>query len=264
MITITKKLAYSFVLFIFIPVFPLKAEYQLIHKPLDNDAMRAHIYELDNGLQVYLTRNSEEPRFYSEIVIRAGSKQDPEDATGIAHYLEHMLFKGTRQLGTLDFESEQIHLEKIAALYEEHFHTTDEEKRAVIFQSINKENQLAAKYAVPNELDRLYTSMGARYLNAHTSVEETVYKVDLPIDRLEQWSHIEAERFDKPVFRLFQTEIETVYEEKNRAMDNKGRVIRVAVKEIRTAGRNTQGVRIIKLSGEEKVVSAIKIDDNLV
>ena len=99
MLRIRKKLAYLFAFLLFVVVSPVKAEYTLLHGPLANDAMKAHIYELDNGLRVYLTQNSEEPRFYSEIVVRAGSKHDPRDATGIAHYLEHMLFKGTKQLG---------------------------------------------------------------------------------------------------------------------------------------------------------------------
>ncbi len=208
-----------------------QAGHKLIQRPATNDPMQVHIYQLDNGLQVYLTANREEPRFYAELVVRAGSKHDPQDATGIAHYLEHMLFKGSRQLGTLDFAKEQVHLDRIEALYEQHFHETDPDKRAQIYAQINEENQLAAQYAIPNELDRLYTGMGERALNAHTWVEETVYKVDLPANRLEQWAKVEAERFHQPVFRLFQTELETVYEEKNRSMDNKDRVIRNAVQE---------------------------------
>ena len=95
---------------------PAEAGYTLVQQPASNDPMQVHIYELDNGLQVYLTANREEPRFYAEIIVRAGSKHDPQDATGIAHYLEHMLFKGSRQLGTLDFEAEKEHLERIEAL----------------------------------------------------------------------------------------------------------------------------------------------------
>ena len=207
------------------------AGHKLLQGPAADDPMQVHIYQLDNGLQVYLTANREEPRFYAEIVVRAGSKHDPQDATGIAHYLEHMLFKGSRQMGTLDFEKEKVHLDRIEALYEQHFLETDPEKRAEIYAQINAENQLAAQYAIPNELDRLYTGMGERALNAHTWVEETVYKVDLPANRLEQWAKVEAERFHQPVFRLFQTELETVYEEKNRSMDDKDRVIRKAVQE---------------------------------
>ena len=209
----------------------LPAEYKLLHGPDPKDPMQAHIYQLDNGLTVYLTENREEPRFYAEIAVRAGSKHDPQDATGIAHYLEHMLFKGSQKIGTLDYEKEQVHLDRIAALYEQHFSETDPEKRAAIYAEINAENQLAAQYAIPNELDRLYTAMGERGLNAHTWVEETVYKVELPANRLAQWAKVEAERFHEPVFRLFQTELETVYEEKNRSLDNKRRVIYKAVQE---------------------------------
>ena len=209
----------------------LPAEYKLLHGPDPKDPMQAHIYQLDNGLTVYLTQNKEEPRFYAEIAVRAGSKHDPQDATGIAHYLEHMLFKGSQKIGTLDYEKEKVHLDRIEALYEQHFGETDPEKRAAIYAQINAENQLAAAYAIPNELDRLYTAMGERGVNAHTWVEETVYKVELPANRLAQWAKTEAERFHEPVFRLFQTELETVYEEKNRSLDNKGRVIRQAVQE---------------------------------
>ena len=209
----------------------LSAEYKLLHGPDPNDPMAAHIYELDNGLTVYLTHNAEEPRFYAEVAVRAGSKHDPQDATGIAHYLEHMLFKGSQKIGTLDYEQEKAHLDRIEELYEQHFGETDPEERAAIYAQINAENQLAAAYAIPNELDRLYTAMGERGLNAHTWVEETVYKVELPANRLAQWAKVEAERFHKPVFRLFQTELETVYEEKNRSLDNKSRVIYKAVQE---------------------------------
>ena len=210
---------------------PAEAGYTLVQQPASNDPMQVHIYELDNGLQVYLTANREEPRFYAEIIVRAGSKHDPQDATGIAHYLEHMLFKGSRQLGTLDFDAEKEHLERIEALYEEHFSETDPERRAALYAQINEANQLAAQYAIPNELDRLYTAMGERSLNAHTWLEETVYKVDLPSNRLAHWAKVESERFHQPVFRLFQTELETVYEEKNRSMDNKDRVISKAVQQ---------------------------------
>ena len=210
---------------------PLHADYKLVHGPDPADPMQAHIYKLDNGLSVYLSENREEPRFYAEIAVRAGSKHDPAETTGIAHYLEHMLFKGTDKLGVLDYERERPHLDRIVALYEEHFAQSDPEKRREIYSSINAEAQLAANYAIPNEIDKLYTAMGAKGLNAHTWKEETVYKVDLPANRLTHWAKIEAERFSNPVFRLFQTELETVYEEKNRSMDDKGRAIRKAVAE---------------------------------
>lgn len=197
-----------------------------------DDPLAAHIYELDNGLRVYLTENHQEPRFYAEIAVRAGSKNDPADATGLAHYLEHLLFKGNRDLGTLDYAAEKPYLDEITELYEQHFNTTDPEARAQIYAEINRVAQLASAYAVPNEIDKLYNSMGASGLNAHTSHEETVYKVGLPSNRLEQWATIEANRFINPVFRLFHTELETVYEEKNQSLDNRDRVSYYAISEL--------------------------------
>ncbi len=205
------------------------AEYKLVDKPAKDDPMAVHHYRLDNGLSVFLTANPEEPRFYAEIVVRAGSKHDPAAATGMAHYLEHMLFKGTDELGTLDAAAEKVHLDSISALYEQHWHTVDPQQRKDIYALIQEQSQLAAQYSVPGELDKVYSAMGASGLNAHTGSEETVYKVNLPSNRLEQWARVETERFADPVFRLFQTELETVYEEKNRTIDNKDRLIRYAV-----------------------------------
>ena len=206
--------------------------YTRINEANPLDQMDTHIYSLDNGLLVYLTENHEEPRFYAEIAVRAGSKHDPADATGLAHYLEHLLFKGNRNLGSLDYEAEAPHLERIVELYEEHFATEDPEQRAAIYAEINATAQQAAQYAAPNELDKLYNSMGANGLNAHTSNEETVYKVGLPANRLRQWAEIESDRFVNPVFRLFHTELETVYEEKNRSLDNRGFIIYAALNEL--------------------------------
>lgn len=205
--------------------------YTQIHAPSANDPLGAHIYELDNGLQVYLTENHEEPRFYTEIAVKAGSKNDPANATGLAHYLEHLLFKGNQQLGTLDYAAEKPYLDQITALYEQHFNTTDPDERAQIYAEINRVSQQAAQYAIPGEFDALYNSMGATAVNAHTSDEETVYKVDLPSNRLEQWAAIESNRFINPVFRLFHTELETVYEEKNRGLDDRDRVSYYALRE---------------------------------
>lgn len=206
--------------------------YTRINEVNADDPLDAHIYELDNGLRVYLTENHEEPRFYAEIAVRAGSKHDPADGTGLAHYLEHLLFKGNQNLGTLDYEAERPYLEEIVDLYEQHFSETDEARRAEIYSQINLAAQQAAEFAVPNEIDKLYNSMGGTGLNAHTWYEETVYKVGLPSNRLEQWAELESDRFVNPVFRLFHTELETVYEEKNRTLDNAGRIIGTAIDEL--------------------------------
>lgn len=206
--------------------------YRRINSDNAEDPLNVQIFELDNGLQVYLTENHEEPRFYTEIAVRAGSKHDPADGTGLAHYLEHLLFKGNQNMGTLDYAAEKPHLDRIVELYEQHFSETDDAVRAEIYAQINSEAQLASAFSVPNEIDKLYNSMGGTGLNAHTWHEETVYKIGLPSNRLEQWAEIESDRFINPVFRLFHTELETVYEEKNRTLDNAGRIIATAVDEL--------------------------------
>jgi len=206
--------------------------YRRINSTNENDPLGAQIFELDNGLRVFLTENHEEPRFYAEIAVRAGSKHDPIDGTGLAHYLEHLLFKGNQNLGSLDYALEKPHLDRIVELYEEHHEETDPTRRAEIYAQINSEAQLAAQYSVPGELDRLYNNMGGTALNAHTWHEETVYKIGLPANRLQQWAEVESDRFINPVFRLFHTELETVYEEKNRSLDNKDRLIGTAIDEM--------------------------------
>ncbi len=208
---------------------PATAGWQAVAGPLPNDPMGVRIYRLDNGLEVHVSENHDSPRFFAEIAVRTGSKYDPVDSTGLAHYMEHLLFKGSERLGTADFAGEKAVLDRIDELYERHFHETDPQKRAQLYQEINAASEAAARFAIPNELDRLYKVMGGRNLNAHTWHEEVVYQVDLPANRLEQWAAVESDRFKRPVFRLFQTELETVYEEMNRALDNKFRVIQVAV-----------------------------------
>jgi predicted Zn-dependent peptidase len=211
---------------------PEPRAYTRITPPNPDDPLNAHIYELNNGLTVYLSENREEPRFHAEIAVRAGSKHDPADATGLAHYLEHLLFNGSESLGTLDHAAEAPYLAQIYDLYEAHFVETDEQLREELYEQINSVSREAARYAVPNEIDKLYNAMGASGLNAHTWHEETVYRVSLPSNRMEQWAAIESDRFRNPVFRLFHTELEVVYEEKNRTLDNRNRVSSYALTDL--------------------------------
>lgn len=189
------------------------------------DPMGVIVKTLPNGFTLMVSENHEEPRIECWVTTRAGSAKDPADATGLAHYLEHMNFKGTTKLGTTDWEKEKPHLDRITTLYDELFVTTDEGKRAELYKAIDAENVAASQYAVPNELDSLYDAMGFRGLNAFTNDDQTSYTVNIPANRLETWAKIEAERFTNPVYRLFQTELESVYEEMNQSLDNKGRVI---------------------------------------
>ena len=208
-----------FLLFILFVFTSYSEDYKLTK--YKNDPLNTYHYTLSNGLQVYLTENHEKPVIYTEIVIRAGSSSDPKESTGIAHYLEHMLFKGTDRFGTVNYAKEKPHLDKITELYEKHFNSKDPEERKKIMAEISKESKLASQYAIPNEFDRMYQQMGGTGVNAHTSNEETVYKVTVPSNCLKKWCLIESERFRNPVFRLFQTEIEAVYEEKNGSLDSK-------------------------------------------
>lgn len=221
----THRIVWFALLSMMLAVSSASAKFTLISGPSPDDPAGVSIYQLDNGLTVYMTENHQEPRFYAEIVVRAGHKNDPASNTGLAHYLEHLLFKGTAHLGTTDYEKEQPHIKNTYDLYEQRFNETDPTKRDAIYEQINAETQAMAAYAVPNEMSSVYKTLGARGLNAHTWFEETVYMVDLPSNQLKQWAAIESDRFVDPVFRLFVTELEVVYEEKNRWMDNKDRII---------------------------------------
>ena len=186
-----------------------------------SDRLNVQVHRLDNGLTVYLSPTSEEPRISARVVVRAGSAQDPPDATGMAHYLEHLLAnKGTRKLGTTNWEDERPHLDEVRALYDRLFAATDESVRASIYAEIHQAGARANQYAIQNELKQLWGVLGGRRLNAFTSTDITAYVVDLPANRLQHWAMIEGDRFRHPVFRSFQTEVETVYEEKNRSLDS--------------------------------------------
>lgn len=186
-----------------------------------NDPLGVRVYKLDNGLTVYLSDYKNAPRIQTYVAVRAGSKNDPATATGLAHYLEHMVFKGTSKLGTKDWAKEKPELDKIEALYEKYRgERNDPVARKRTYHQIDSISGVAARYAVPNEYDKLMGSIGAKGSNAHTSNEETVYQEDIPSNQLEKWAAVQSERFTEMVPRLFHTELEAVYEEKNRGLDS--------------------------------------------
>lgn len=185
-----------------------------------NDPMKTRIYTLKNGMKVYLSVYKNAPRIQTYIAVRAGSKNDPANATGLAHYLEHMVFKGTDKYGTKDFAKENAEIKKIENLYEVYRGTKDDAQRKKIYHQIDSISGVAAKYAIANEYDKMTGIIGAQGTNAFTSFDQTVYVNDIPSNQIDTWLKIEAERFRKPVLRLFHTELEAVYEEKNRGLDN--------------------------------------------
>lgn len=174
-------------------------------------------YILDNGLTVWLNEDHNQPKVFGAVVVNAGSKDSPN--TGIAHYFEHIMFKGTENIGTVDYAAEKVFLDQIADKYDQLATTKSEPQRQEIQQAINDLSVLAADYVIPNEFDKLISKYGGTNLNAGTSYDYTVYHNTFSPQYIEQWAEINSERFLSPVFRMFQTELETVYEEKNRRDD---------------------------------------------
>lgn len=192
------------------------------YKYVTNDPTQARFYTLKNGLTVILSPTKKDPRIQAYVATKAGSKTDPATNTGLAHYLEHMLFKGTDKYGSLDWAREKVELDKIDALYEQYNKTKDETKRKAIYRQIDSISGVASKFAIANEYDKMMSAMGAQGTNAWTSFEETVYTDDVPASSLDKYLAVQAERFRNPQLRIFHTELEAVYEEKNRSLDSDG------------------------------------------
>lgn len=188
-----------------------------------NDPTKTRFYTLKNGLTVILSQNNKEPNIVYKMAVRAGSNNDPSTNTGLAHYLEHLMFKGTDHFGTLNYAKEKPLLDKIEGLFEIYSKTVDPSKRKEIYTQIDKLSGEASAFSIANEYDKMMKSIGSSSTNAHTSVEETVYDEDLPSNAIDKFLALQAERFRSPVFRIFHTELEAVYEEKNIGMDNDSR-----------------------------------------
>ena len=190
------------------------------YESVKGDPMHSRIYTLDNGLKVYMTVNKEEPRLQTFIAVRVGGKNDPKETTGLAHYFEHLMFKGTQQYGTQDYEAEKPYLDEIERLFEEYRGITDPEERKAHYHKIDSVSYQASLLAIPNEYDKLMNMIGSRGSNAWTSFDETVYMEDIPSNQVENWAKIQSDRFKNNVIRGFHTELEAVYEEYNRSLAN--------------------------------------------
>lgn len=192
--------------------------YRYNYVTVENDPMHSLIYTLPNGLKVYMSVNKDVPRIQTYIPVRVGGKNDPAETTGLAHYFEHLMFKGTKQFGTSDYAAEKPLLDKIEDLFEVYRKTTDESERAAIYKQIDSISYEASKIAIPNEYDKLMTAIGAKGTNAYTSYDVTCYVEDIPSNQIDNWARIQADRFENPVIRGFHTELETIYEEKNMSL----------------------------------------------
>ena len=199
------------------------------YETVAGDPLDAKIYTLDNGLKVYMTVNRETPRIQTYIAVRTGGKNDPADNTGLAHYLEHIMFKGTEQAGTTDYAAEKPMLDQIQALYDVYRTKTDPGERAAIYHRIDSISYEASKLAIPNEYDKMMALIGSQGSNAFTSNDVTCYIEDIPANQAENWAKVQADRFKHMVIRGFHTELEAVYEEFNRGLTDDTEKALVAV-----------------------------------
>ena len=193
---------------------PMTAK-EYTYQAVEGDLMNTRIYTLDNGLKVYLSVNDETPRIQTYIAVRTGSRNDPPETTGLAHYLEHLMFKGTKQFGTSDAAKEAPYLDAIKQHFEVYRTLKDSLARRAYYQEIDSLSQLAARYFIPNEYDKLMSAIGAEGTNAYTSNDVTCYVENIPSNEVENWARIQADRFQNMVIRGFHTELEAVYEEYN-------------------------------------------------
>ena len=206
----------NFLLIVFALAFGISVqakEYK--YETVEGDLMKTRIYTLDNGLKVFLSVNPEKPRIQTYIAVRTGSKNDPAETTGLAHYLEHLMFKGTKQFGTNNAEAEALLLDEIEQRYEAYRKLTDPEARKQAYHEIDSVSQVAAQYFIPNEYDKLMAAIGAEGTNAYTSNDVTCYIENIPSNEIENWAKIQSDRFQNMVIRGFHTELEAVYEEYN-------------------------------------------------
>ncbi|MDE6378968.1 MAG: insulinase family protein [Muribaculaceae bacterium] len=189
------------------------------------DPLDTKMYTLPNGLKVFMTVNKDTPRIQTYIAVRVGGKNDPAETTGLAHYFEHLMFKGTEKFGTKDYAAEKPMLDKIEQLFETYRNTTDSAARARIYHEIDSVSYQASLIAIPNEYDKLMAAIGADGTNAYTSQDVTCYVEDIPSNQIENWARIQADRFENPVIRGFHTELETIYEEKNMSLTKDNRKV---------------------------------------
>jgi len=210
----------TMLMFLFIQPVLLISQNRYSFESVEGDKLGVRIYTLENGLKVYMSVNNEEPRITANVAVRVGGKHDPSETTGLAHYFEHMMFKGTPNFGTTNWEEEKVLIDKIEALFEQFRNETDEGRRAELYSEIDRISFEASKLAIPNEYDKMMKLIGSQGTNAGTSYDFTVYLENIPSNQLENWAIIQADRFTHPVLRLFHTELETVYEEKNMSLTN--------------------------------------------
>ncbi|GAC1505999.1 MAG: insulinase family protein [Terriglobales bacterium] len=211
----------------------------LVAQDLASFEKRVTVKKLNNGLTVVICERPEAPVFSFYTHVDAGSVQDPQGQTGLAHMFEHMAFKGTDTIGTRNYPAEKVALEKVEKAYAAYVYERDkpvdrdEAKLKELEKSWQDAITDANQYVVPNEFGEIVERNGGEDLNASTNDDETEYHYSLPENRLELWAYLESERFLHPVMREFYKERNVVIEERRMRTDSRpvGRLIEQFISE---------------------------------
>lgn len=187
---------------------------------------RITLKKLPNGLTILVCERPEAPVFSFFTHVDAGSANDPQGETGLAHMFEHMAFKGTDKIGTTNYPAEKAALEKVERIYaaydaERHKEVGRDPKKIAELEKAWKDAvEEANKYVVQNEFGRIVEENGGVGLNAFTSEDETGYVYSMPVNRLQLWAYLESQRFLRPVMREFYKERDVVIEERRMRIDS--------------------------------------------
>lgn len=187
---------------------------------------RTTVKTLDNGLTILVCERPEAPVFSFYTHVDAGSVQEPEGKTGLAHMFEHMAFKGTDKIGTKDYAAEKVALQKVEVAYAAYLRERDkqvgrdEQKLKELEKAWQDAVKEANQYVKANEFVEIIERNGGEGVNASTNEDETNYFYSLPENRLELWAYLESERFLHPVMRQFYDERNVVIEERRMRTDS--------------------------------------------
>ncbi len=180
-------------------------------------------FRLENGMKFIVMENHDAPVVSFVTYADVGGVDEPDGKTGVAHFLEHLAFKGTKKIGTTDYSAEAPLLDRSDELFEQLRDAKiagNKEEATKIAQELSQVQAEAAKYAKQNEFGRIVEQAGGENLNAATSSDATVYFYSFPSNKLELWMSLESERFLDPVFREFYKEQQVILEERRLRTDN--------------------------------------------
>ncbi|MCL2924077.1 MAG: insulinase family protein [Trichodesmium sp. MAG_R04] len=190
---------------------------------LDRVIKKVTEFRLNNGMKFIVLERHNAPVISFAIYADVGSANEPDGETGVAHYLEHLAFKGTKKIGTKDYKAEKPILDKLDQIFAQIQQGRIDGKTEEVVQlqaNFEKAQQLASEYVNQNEFSKIVQQAGGVGLNAATSTDYTKYFYSLPANKLELWMSLESERFLEPVFREFYKEKQVILEERRSRTEN--------------------------------------------